>query len=76
MDPSNQKQIKEFAETYGNDNLVVVLGAGDIEGAEITAETVTEGDPAFAGPLAGVSLRLPKFNILEPEVKKAIPAES
>jgi betaine reductase len=55
--------------------LVVVLGATDIEGAEITAETVTLGDPSFAGPLGGVSLGLPVYHILEPEVKAAIPAD-
>jgi glycine reductase len=54
---------------------VVVLGATDVEGAEITAETVTLGDPSFAGPLGGVSLGLPVYHILEPEVKAAIPVD-
>ena len=70
----NQAAIKRLAEENGADNLVVVLGATDIEGAEITAETVTLGDPSFAGPLGGVSLGLPVYHILEPDVKKAIPA--
>ena len=70
----NQAAIKRLAEENGSDNLVVVLGATDIEGAEITAETVTLGDPSFAGPLGGVSLGLPVYHILEPEVKAAIPA--
>ena len=71
----NQAAIKRLAEENGADNLVVVLGATDIEGAEITAETVTLGDPSFAGPLGGVSLGLPVYHILEPEVKEAIPAD-
>jgi len=71
----NQAAIKRLAEENGADNLVVVLGATDIEGAEITAETVTLGDPSFAGPLGGVSLRLPVYHILEPEVKEAIPVD-
>ncbi len=71
----NQAAIKRLAEENGADNLVVVLGATDLEGAEITAETVTLGDPSFAGPLGGVSLGLPVYHILEPEVKQAIPAE-
>ena len=71
----NQAAIKRLAEENGADNLVVVLGATDIEGAEITAETVTLGDPSFAGPLGGVSLGLPVYHILEPEVKAAIPAD-
>ena len=75
MDPENQTQIKKIAEESSYDNLVVVLGASDIEGAEIAAETVTIGDPAFAGPLAGVSLKLPVYHILEPEVKAAIPEQ-
>jgi betaine reductase len=73
MDMENQSAIKRLAEENGADNLVVVLGATDLEGAEITAETVTFGDPSFAGPLGGVSLGLPVYHILEPEVKEAIP---
>jgi glycine reductase len=75
MDMENQAAIKRLAEENGADNLIVVLGATDVEGAEITAETVTLGDPSFAGPLGGVSLRLPVYHILEPEVKAAIPAD-
>ena len=75
MDMENQAAIKRLAEENGADNLVVILGATDIEGAEITAETVTLGDPSFAGPLGGVSLRLPVYHILEPEVKEAIPVD-
>lgn len=71
----NQAAIKRLADENGADNLVVVLGATDVEGAEITAETVTLGDPSFAGPLGGVSLGLPVYHILEPEVKEAIPAD-
>lgn len=71
----NQAAIKRLVDENGADNLVVVLGAADLEGAEITAETVTVGDPSFAGPLAGVSLRLPVYHILEPEVKRAVPTD-
>lgn len=70
-----QAQIKKIAEETGKDNIVVVLGASDIEGAEITAETLTVGDPSYAGPLAGVSLRLPVYHILEPEIKAEIPED-
>jgi len=52
-----------------------MLGASDIEGAEIAAETLTMGDPSYAGALAGVSLGLPIYHILEPEVRSAIPAD-
>jgi len=75
MDMENQAAIKRLVDENGADNVVVVIGAADLEGAEITAETVTAGDPGFAGPLSGVSLRLPVYHILEPEVKKAIPTD-
>jgi glycine/sarcosine/betaine reductase complex component A len=77
MDPENQAQIKKIAESSENDkrHIVVVLGAGDIEGAEISAETVTFGDPSFSGPLAGVPLGLQVYHILEPEIRRAIPED-
>ena len=75
MDLENQAMIKKLVDEHGSQNLVVVLGGADPEGAEITAETVTKGDPSFAGPLAGVSLGLPVYHILEAEVKKEIPPQ-
>jgi len=50
----------------------VVLGAPDADSAELYAETVVHGDPSYAGPLAGVSLGLPVFHILETEIKSQI----
>jgi betaine reductase len=41
----------------------------------ISAETVTSGDPSFSGPLAGVSLGLPVYHILEAEVKAVVPED-
>lgn len=76
MDAEAQANIKRIVETQDQrDNFIVVLGASDLEGAEISAETVTIGDPSFAGPLAGVSLGLPVYHILEPDVKKYIPED-
>lgn len=69
MDLENQQRVKDAAEKYGADNVVVVLGSSDPEGAEIYAETVTAGDPTFAGPLAGVSLGLPVYHVFEDEIK-------
>jgi glycine/sarcosine/betaine reductase complex component A len=71
----SQAQIKKIVEQEGKENMIVVLGASDIEGAEIAAETLTVGDPSYAGPLAGVSLGLPIYHILEPEVKAAVPED-
>ena len=72
MDLATQARIKELAEGPGRDDLVVVIGHLDVGGAELTAETVTAGDPTWAGPLAGVSLGLPVYHVLEPEVKAQV----
>lgn len=69
MDLQNQQRIKDAAEKYNAEDIIVVLGASDAEGSGIYAETVTAGDPTFAGPLAGVSLGLPVYHILDPLLK-------
>ena len=69
MDLENQKRVKEFSEQYGPENVVVLLGAAEGEAAGLAAETVTLGDPTYAGPLAGVSLGLTCYHVCEPEVK-------
>ena len=69
MDLENQKRVKDFAEQYGAENIVVVLGAAEGEAAGLAAETVTAGDPTFAGPLAGVQLGLSVFHVCENEIK-------
>ena len=72
MDLENQKRVKEYAEQYGPENIVVLLGAAEGEAAGLAAETVTAGDPTFAGPLAGVSLGLKVYHICEPEIKAEV----
>ncbi len=72
MDLENQKRVKEFAEKYGAENLVVVLGAAEGEAAGLAAETVTNGDPTFAGPLTGVQLGLSVYHVCEPEIKDEV----
>lgn len=72
MDLENQKRVKAFAEQYGKENIVVLLGGADAEASGLIAETVIAGDPAFAGALTGVSLGLPAFHILEPQIKTEI----
>ena len=75
MDLENQKRVKEFAEEYGAENLVVVLGAAGGEAAGLAAETVTLGDPTFAGPLTGVQLGLAVYHVCEPEIKEEFDPE-
>ncbi len=72
MDLEDQGVIKDTVEEHGKENVIVVLGSPDAESAEIYAETVTTGDPTYAGPLAGVSLGLPVYHILEDMVKEHI----
>ena len=72
MDLENQKRVLNLTEEHGAENIVVVLGAAEGEAAGLAAETVTLGDPTWAGPLAGVSLGLAVYHICEPEVKEEI----
>lgn len=70
MDLENQKRVKDFAEQYGPENVVILLGAAEGEAAGLAAETVTAGDPTYAGPLTGVQLGLTVYHVCEPEVKE------
>jgi betaine reductase len=45
------------------------------EGVRLAAETLMTGDPSWAGPLAGVSLGLPVFHILEEKVRIKVPRD-
>ena len=72
MDLENQKRVKELAEKYGPENIVVILGAAEGEAAGLAAETVTAGDPTFAGPLTGVQLGLSVYHVCEDEIKSLI----
>ena len=75
MDLENQKRVKDLAEEHGAENVVVLFGAAEAESAGLSAETVTAGDPTFAGPLAGVALGLAVYHVVEPEFKEAVDAD-
>ena len=75
MDLENQRRILEYSEKYGAENIVVLLGASEGEASGIAAETVTAGDPTYAGPLTGVSLGLKVYHVCEPEIKKFFDSE-
>ena len=47
----------------------MLLGTPNAESSELYAVTMTEGDPSWAGALAGVSLGLPVYHVTEDEVK-------
>lgn len=72
MDLENQKRVKELAEKHGPENIVVVLGAAEGEAAGLAAETVTAGDPTFAGPLTGVQLGLKVYHVCEEAIKSEV----
>ena len=74
MDLENQAAIKSIADEVGPENLMVVLGMPG-ESLRLAAETLTTGDPSWAGPLAGVSLGLPVFHILEEKVRTQVPED-
>ena len=69
MDLEIQQRVKDLAEKYGPENVVVIRGGAEAEASGLSAETVCAGDPTYAGPLAGVALGLNVYHVLEPEVK-------
>ena len=75
MDLQSQAAIARLADTHRREDLVVLLGAPDPESAEIAAETVVHGDPAYAGALAEAQLGLAVYHILEDEVRAELPPE-
>ena len=50
----------------------MLLGTPNAESSRLYGLTVTEGDPAWAGVLAGVRLNLPVYHIAEPEIKAQV----
>lgn len=75
MDLEDQGRIKETLERTGTENVIAVLGANSTSAVEMTALTLKNGDPTYAGPLAGVELGVPSFHILEPEIVAQIDRE-
>jgi glycine/sarcosine/betaine reductase complex component A len=63
------------AERFNRDELLVLLGTPNAESSRLYALTVKEGDPSWAGALAGTQLGLSVYHITEPQVKAAIPAD-
>jgi hypothetical protein len=75
MDLRTQEEILKAATHYDKKDIIVLLGSPSPEAAEIAAETVVNGDPTYAGPLAEVQLGLPVFHILEDRVRDAMPSQ-
>ena len=64
-----------MAEEHRGEDLVVLLGTPTADASRLYAMTVTQGDPAWAGALAGVALGLPVYHVAEPEVKAEVSPE-
>lgn len=52
--------------------MVVLLGTPTVDSSRLYAMTVTDGDPTWAGPLAGAALGLPVYHVIESEVRSQI----
>ena len=68
-------EVKTLTEKHGAENILVILGAAEGEAAGLAAETVTNGDPTFAGPLSNVQLGLRVYHAVEPEFKEEVKEE-
>ena len=75
MDLDDQANVNRLAEETGKDEMIVLLGQPDPNSAGLFAETVTRGDPTWAGPLAGVPLGLPVYHILEEDIKESMDSD-
>ncbi len=64
--------VKKIVDQYGKDGVIVILGSPDADSSELYAETLINGDPSWLGPLAGVSLDLPVYHIMEPEIRSQV----
>ncbi len=51
---------------------MVLLGTPTPESTRLYAMTVDQGDPSWAGALAGAALGLPAYHIIEQEIKDQI----
>lgn len=75
MDLENQKRVKDLSDQFGAENIVVILGASDPESAGLACETVSKGDPTFAGVLTNANLGLACYHIFEKEITSLIDPE-
>ena len=75
MDLEEQDAIRRVAEGGAREQMLVLLGTPTAGSTLMTALTLSQGDPSYAGPLAGIPLGLPSYHILEDGVREAIPPD-
>ncbi len=62
MDLEDQAEVQRMVETMDRQNTIVLLGQPDPNSSALFAETVTRGDPTWAGPLAGSLVGTPRLS--------------
>lgn len=73
--PGKPEESKRFRRAvWTGERCCCSPGAAEGEAAGFSSETVTAGDPTFAGPLAGVQLGLTVYHICEDEIKAEVDA--
>ena len=75
MDLEEQGKIQRLVEAGERNRMIAMLGTPNPMSTRMVAMTLRDGDPSFAGPLAGIPLGLPVYHIVEKQVKEAIPPE-
>ncbi len=61
-----------MAQAGRDSDMVVLLGTPNPESSRLYGITVTQGDPSWAGALAGANLNLPVYHVTESEIKEQI----
>lgn len=72
MDLEEQGSIARLVASGQRDRMVAMLGTPNPASTRMVAMTLRDGDPSYAGPLAGVPLGLPVYHVLEEQVKQAV----
>lgn len=75
MDLEEQGRIQKLVEAGEKERMVALLGMPSPGATRMVAMTLRDGDPSYAGPLAGVPLGLPVYHVLEAEVKACVDPE-
>ncbi len=72
MDLEEQGNISRLVASGQHDRMVAILGTPNPASTRMVAMTLRDGDPSYAGPLAGIPLGLPVYHVLEDQVKQRI----
>ena len=75
MDLEEQGSIARLVASGQRDRMVAMLGTPNPASTRMLAMTLRDGDPSYAGPLAGIPLGLPVYHILEDQVRESIDPE-